>query len=198
MTVADQSIDRQTSIESELAALDPEALAAMFASLEDEVRADLSSYVSGGADIRVTRRVDCRYAGQPEAMTVDIGEGAVDVAGIRAAFEAAHMRQWNFIKPDQPIICVNIRARAEAETGWRGTIRSSDGTSDLEPLQTSRVRRLYLGGEMIDVPVFKRGRLRDGDRVHGPAVIEEASSCLVVDTGHVAYLDAFSNLIVEL
>ncbi|WP_176596505.1 MULTISPECIES: hydantoinase/oxoprolinase family protein [Sphingobium] len=198
MTVADQSIDRQTSIESELAALDPEALAAMFASLETEVRADLSSYVSGGADIRVTRRVDCRYAGQPEAMTVDIGEGAVDVAGIRAAFEAAHMRQWNFIKPDQPIICVNIRARAEAETGWRGTIRSSDGTSDLEPLQTSRVRRLYLGGEMIDVPVFKRGRLRDGDRVHGPAVIEEASSCLVVDTGHVAYLDAFSNLIVEL
>jgi len=198
MTVADQSIDRQTSIETELSALDADVLAAAFDTLEAGVRSDLSSYVGSGVDIRVTRRADCRYAGQPEAMTVEIDEGRIDVAGIRRAFEAAHLRQWNFIKADQPIVCVNIRARAEAETGWRGTIRSGDPTSGSGPLEASHTRRLYLGGEMADVPVFKRDRLRDGDRVTGPAVIEEASSCLVVDAGHVAYLDAFSNLIVEL
>jgi len=198
MTVADQSIDRQTSIETELTALKHDVLVEMFSSLEAGVLHDLSSYVGSVVGIRVTRRVDCRYAGQPEAITVDVGHSELDVESIRKAFEAAHLRQWNFIKQDQPIICVNIRARAEAETGWRGTIRSGDGASRSEPLQPSHQRSLYLGGEMVDVPVFKRSRLRDGDRVKGPAVIEEASSCLVVATGHVAYLDAFSNLIVEL
>jgi N-methylhydantoinase A len=198
MTVADQSIDRQTSIETELTALDPNLLTEQFALLESGVRADLSSYVSAGASIHVIRRADCRYTGQPEAITVDIIDGELDVTGIRKAFEAAHMRHWNFIKADQPIFCVNIRARAEAKTGWRGTINSSEGAIGSEPIQPSHQRALYLDGEMTDVPVFKRGQLRDGERVGGPAVIEEASSCLVIDAGHVAYLDSFSNLIVEL
>ena len=133
-----------------------------------------------------------------DAVTAVLRTSQLSMGPELAAFEAAHLRQWNFIKQDQPIICVNIRARAEAKTGWRGTIRSGGGTVGSEPLQPSHQRSLYISGEMIGVPVFKRGSLREGDRVNGPAVIEEASSCLVVNAGHVAYLDSFSNLIVDL
>jgi N-methylhydantoinase A len=195
MTVADQSVDRQMSVEAELSSINPHRLDEQFQALEDKVRLDLAAHADIDGLI-VRRRIDCRYVGQPEAMTVELPDGPLDLSAVRDAFEAAHRRQWNFVKENQPVMCVNVRVHAEARTGWRGSIRSDGGSTDIAA--TAPRRRLYLRGNEVDVPVFRRARLKAGDRLKGPAVIEEPSSCLVMEAGHVAYLDAHSNLIVEL
>ena len=72
---------------------------------------------AAGAGIEQRWRADCRYAGQPASIAVDLDasviEGAqADIEALRAqlrmGFEQNHKRMWNFIKPDQPVILTNL------------------------------------------------------------------------------------------
>lgn len=194
MTVADQSSDQQLAIERELGGLEPERLEQAFDALEETVGDRLGGAAAASA-IRFQRKIDCRYAGQPEPITVDVPQGRIDLGQIRRSFEDAHLRHWNFVRNDHPLVCNNIRVKGEAETGWRGSIEASpprraDGSE--------RTRSIYLGRQMTDVPVFRREGLPPGARIDGPAVVEEASSCLVFEAGQSAHIDAQNNLVVEI
>ncbi|MBX3557447.1 MAG: hydantoinase/oxoprolinase family protein [Chelatococcus sp.] len=195
MTVADQSSDQQVAIERQLDGLAPEGLEQAFSNLEETVGGRFGGALANVA-LTFQRKIDCRYAGQPEPITVDVPKGRIDLGQIRKSFEEAHMRHWNFVRRDHPLVCNNIRVKGEAETGWRGSIDAS-----IERHAASgekRTRAIYLSGQIRDVPVFRREGLASGTRIDGPAVIEEASSCLVFEAGQRAHIDAQSNLIVEL
>ena len=47
---------------------------------------------------------------------------------------------------------------------------------------------------MQSVPVYQRAQLAVGDRVEGPAIVEEQSSCVVFNRGHTAQVDRAGNL----
>lgn len=194
MTVADQSSDQQLAIERELDGLEPDTLEKAFGTLEDTVGMRLGS-ASTLSPVSFQRKIDCRYAGQPEPITVDVQKGSIDLRQIRESFEEAHFRHWNFIRRDHPLVCNNIRVKGEARTGWRGSI---DANVDGHEGKSDRTRSIYLGGHMVDVPVYRREGLPSGTRINGPAVIEEASSCLVFEAGQRAHIDAQSNLVVEI
>ncbi|MEL7982548.1 hydantoinase/oxoprolinase family protein [Vreelandella titanicae] len=193
MVVADRYSDLQEPVESEVAELDPVALEASFKTLEDR----LAETYDSGLLLRFQRRVDCRYAGQPEPMTIDIAPGPLDLDAIRSAFEDEHQRHWSFIREGHPLICNNIRVRVEAPTGWKGAIGSGEDVpaTDVSP---EGQRRIYLDGKMSDVPVYSRDTLPTGARIQGPAVIEEPSSCLAFGAAQTAHVDAQANLIIEL
>lgn len=197
MTVADQSIDRQIAVERDLGSLDANELEASYTALERGLEAEFAKSSVLTEALTFLRKADCRYGGQPEAMSVGVAPGGVDIGQIRGAFEKVHFRQWNFVKPDHPLICNNIRVRAEAPTGWRGTINASDEAQEQVPIVT-HFRQLYLDGAMKPVPVYQRSALPRGAAIAGPAVIEEPSSCLVIEAGQSVHLDHLSNLVVEL
>jgi len=46
----------------------------------------------------------------------------------------------------------------------------------------------------VSTPVFKRASLRSGNRVNGPALIEEHASTTVVQPGDELAVDGFGNL----
>jgi N-methylhydantoinase A len=179
MVLADRQADRQAAVDRPLEACAAAELDARFAELEREARAALPRDPALATSLR--RRADCRYAGQPDSLMVDIP--SCDPAAIRAAFEEAHRRAWNFTKADQPVLLNNIRVEARAETGWRGAMRFDAAGAAPRP---HRTRRLHLGGEAQDLPVWGRRDLPEGFAVQGPAVIEEASSSLCLGAGDVA------------
>ena len=51
---------------------------------------------------------------------------------------------------------------------------------------------------MQRLPVHQRVDLAAGDRIDGPAIIEEQSSCVVFKRGQVAHIDAVGNLRIAL
>jgi N-methylhydantoinase A len=197
MTVADQYIDRQVAIERDLLSLNELSLALQFGELETALAVDFQEARLTSESLVFVRKADCRYAGQPEAISVGVASGAVELGQIRAAFEKAHYRQWHFVKTDHAIVCNNIRVRAEARTGWRGAIRDQRSTGPAE-LNATHHRQIYLGGAMQSVPVYQRSNIPEGARIAGPAVIEEPSSCLVFESGQSAHVDAMSNLVIDL
>jgi len=60
-----------------------------------------------------------------------------------------------------------------------------------------RRRASFSATDACDVPVLRRGDLRPGVRVEGPAVIEEQTSTIVLYPGQRATVDDYLNIEVE-
>ncbi|CAM3548852.1 hydantoinase/oxoprolinase family protein [Bordetella flabilis] len=195
MTVADQQYDYQRPLERGLDQLNDGELWQGFQALLDQGSAELRRLDVDPSTARVLRLADCRYAGQPDVITVPAPTGET---GMREAlgreFEAAHQRLWNFTSADKPIVVANLRLQLVADTGWRGGV---------VPPATGAVaahgsRQVYQDGDTRSLPVFRRGAIPVGGRVDGPAVIEEQSSCAVLGARHSAVVDENLNLVIEL
>ncbi|MFA6032116.1 MAG: hydantoinase/oxoprolinase family protein [Myxococcota bacterium] len=197
MIVADQASEQQMAVEREFAALDAAVLERAYRQMQDDVAARFDAAKVRRTDLIFGRKMDCRYAGQPEAITVDVPHGLVNLDEIRTRFEEVHRRHWNFIKPGHALVCNNIRVKADAPTGWHGSI-VADHLPPTGASAAGRTRSIYLDGRMIDAPVFRREELIPGSAIPGPAVIEEASSCIAFGTGQTAHLDEHRNLVVNL
>ncbi len=201
MVMADRLHDGQRAVEADLGSLAGDRVAQLAEALEREA-ADTFGPAVAALGVNQRWRADCRYAGQPASITVDIDASLIQRAGVderafrselRSGFEQNHKRMWNFIKPDQPVILTNLRLQASVSSGWRGTakaVRQARG----EPGR----RTVVLDGQPQTLPVLQRTWLAAGERVEGPAIIEEASSCIVFKTGQHAQVDAAGYLHIHL
>ncbi|MFN7308617.1 MAG: hypothetical protein ACK5TQ_18865, partial [Acetobacteraceae bacterium] len=57
---------------------------------------------------------------------------------------------------------------------------------------------MRFGEAMQSVPAFRRGDLGAGQRIAGPAVVEDGMSTLLLPPGATALLEACGNLVVDL
>lgn len=172
-----------------LATLDLDALRAMLAEMEEEGRALV---MRAGVDAAETRfRVAMRYAGQGYQVEAEVV--ALDRDAIRASFEAEYLRLYGRTEPHLPVECV----------GWRVTVSGPTPRLDLTGaalpggVAVKGVRPAWFGGRFVEATVLDRAALKPGDVVHGPALVEERESTLVLPPGAAARCDAALNLVVE-
>ncbi|MEZ2350198.1 hydantoinase/oxoprolinase family protein [Caballeronia sp. RCC_10] len=196
MTVADQQYDYQRPLESDLSKIDDATLNRALDDLRAQGMEELQRHGVDADGVKVVRLADCRYAGQPDVITVEVQDEAEGVCNALAAnFEAAHLRQWNFVSKDKPIVVANVRLQLVTSTGWRGSAAQRNGGAMPAP---TRTRDVYFDGNVRTLPVFARTEIPVGAAIEGPAVIEEHSSCAVLKASHVARVDRDLNLVIEL
>jgi N-methylhydantoinase A len=75
----------------------------------------------------------------------------------------------------------------------RHTVSEGQAEPPKEALRTKKDVFFRTDG-FVSTPVFKRASLRSGNRVNGPALIEEHASTAVVQPGDVLTVDGFGNL----
>jgi len=146
----------------------------------------------------IERAADMRYVGQEHAVTVELpGEffANKDRDAIKRRFDEVHAIRYGTSAPSEPADLVSLR------TTVLGTMRKpprhtvDEGQS--EPLNDAlRTKKdVYFRNEgFVSTPVFRRANLRSGNRVKGPALIEEHASTTVVQPGDVLTVDGFGNL----
>jgi N-methylhydantoinase A len=196
MTVADQQYDYQRPVERDLHHLNDHDLYAQFRELLEMGMSELQRLDIDPDTARIVRLADCRYAGQPDVITVSVQNHADGLCSTLAEeFEAAHQRLWNFVSADKPIVVANLRAQLVTPTGWRG------GVAQAAPVTAPRAkatRDVYFDGALHTLPVYQRSTLAIGARIEGPAVLEEHSSCAVLKSAQSAVVDKDLNLVIEL
>lgn len=198
MTVADQQYDYQRPVERDLDHLDDTALFAQFSELFELGATELRRLDVDPESARIVRLADCRYAGQPDVITVEVQGHANGLCqSLASGFEAAHQRLWNFVSADKPIVVANLRMQVVTQTGWRGGVAEPFKAAAAEH-KPKATREVYFDGAKHALPVYQRSALAVGDRVEGPAVIEEHSSCAVLKTAQNAVVDEALNLVIEL
>jgi len=192
--------------------LDVTAVGQLFARLEGQARDALQKEGYGCAEMLLVRSADLRYAGQAWEVRVDVPSGvftreAADVAVDR--FHSAHEQAYGYsyrrrepssatlpTTPRQSVEWVNVRV-----TGI-GPIRRPS-LPELPPGdgRAQRARRgtrpVAFDGSFHDTPLFDRTVLQPGDRVAGPAIVEEFGSTTVVYPAHAATVDRFGNLVLR-
>ncbi|HVZ08730.1 hydantoinase/oxoprolinase family protein [Rhodopila sp.] len=181
-----------------------------FATLEARALAWFDREGIAEEDRRITRTVDMRYAGQNYELPIPCpsalaGEGAPSTSAsaavidaLAAAFTAAHQRLYGFAAEDEPIQLVTFRVEASAIVPKATFAAEPDGGPDASAaLVGTRSVWLPETGGAADCPVYDRAKLRAGNRLRGPAIIEQMDATTVVLPGMTARVEPFRNLILE-
>jgi len=150
---------------------------------------------------RFELRLDCRYVKQYHEVSLAVPQELIerrDAAGIAAAFHAEHNRLFGYALAQEgtPVEIINLRLQAVGATDrpqYRGEAwAGADATAALKGR-----RRVYLPeAQRFDaVPVYDGHRLRHGNRVDGPALVEQETTAILVSGAFDCVLDALGSFV---
>ncbi len=200
MLVAPRSVEFTRGMVSLLDAIDWDAATALIGELESRGRGVLRDGGVTDSEIAAELSADMRYAGQGFEITVPIDAALVtrrDAAGLQRAFAVHYRERFARSLGDLPVEVVAWRVRtiappAVSEVLFDAVQSGGDALIERRPAWFGEP------GAFVDTPVYARARLREGNEVAGPALIEEAESTAVIGPGATATVDAFGNLIMRL
>ena len=177
---------------------EPGRLTRAFKALEQQARRTLERQ-KVKAEVVMQRSVDMRYKGQVHEVNVPVPEGTLGTAHITALIDALHRRHeqlWGHSAPGEATEFVNFRLTALGRIRQPSLKRPGAGSVEAARLGERPVFFTQTG-DVRPTAVYTRHRLGEGNRIEGPAVIEEYSSISVVPPGFVTTVDGLGNLVIE-
>jgi N-methylhydantoinase A len=186
------------------AQLDCARLNVLYANLEADAHQALVREGLSASHMLLVRSADLRYFGQASEVRVDVPAGVLDRAAADVAvdrFHAAHDKTFGYSyrtsRPPHAIEWVNVRVTGigPIERPPLRAVRASMSGGVERAL--SGHRRVYFDAARVDTPIYDRARLQPGDRLPGPAILEEFGSTTVVFPSLDAQVDDFGNLLLR-
>ena len=191
---------RETFVRAAGLPLHPERMPGI-AALIGELDAEAVAWFEAERVARGNRRTetifDLRYVGQNFEISVAVDPGNLSADRVRERFFAAHERAYGFHNPNDPVELINVRLTAVGHLARPETAPAAPrDTGRLEP--TGRRPVWFAADAPLDTPVYDRAALSAGDRIAGPAVIEQLDATTMLFPGDRATVDPHLNLDVEL
>ncbi|HUG66069.1 MAG TPA: hydantoinase/oxoprolinase family protein [Gaiellaceae bacterium] len=186
-----------------LSALDCEALEARFEQLEAKVRAQLAEDGMAPEQIVVHRIADCRYLGQGYELRVDVPAGTVDDAWVeivRRDFHDIHEREYSRRFEDSDIEIPNVRVRGVGLMPPLSTTEVETGGESAEAARRHEGSAWFLvDGELEELATtsYDRAALQAGNRLVGPAIVNQYDTTTVIPPGMTAHVDRYGNIVIE-
>ena len=174
----------------------------IYRELEEEGRQALGKTSMTPARVTLGRAADMRYVGQEHAVTVDLPLGVFarrDRGAIKRHFDAMHERRYGTSAPEERAEIVSLRSTV---TGIMKKPRPRKiGVGGRRPPAAAATGRrpVYFGeaGGFLPTPTFARAALLAGNRIPGPALVEEHASTTVLLPGDRLEVDAYGNLMIR-
>jgi N-methylhydantoinase A len=153
----------------------------------------------------MVRSAEMRYFGQLHDIDVILPEarigavfGEAEFKELIATFHARHEALYGWGDPDMPVLIALQKVRAIARRKplmlTRHELAGPDAAAALK-----RKRRAYFkeGGGFIETPCYAGERLKPGNVITGPAIIEESKTTVVIPPGSEVTVDACENYLVK-
>jgi N-methylhydantoinase A len=162
---------------------------ALFDTLERDGRARMAGWYQG--EVASRRSADMRYGEQVFEVAVPLDgidwEGP-DLAGqLRAAFHARHRALFTYDLPEEEVVLVNARIAVVGKlpTSPPAGLKSSGSAEGV-----TAQRRILLDGVAVAAPVWSFEALGADQAVAGPAIVESATTTVLLRAGDTARMDA--------
>jgi N-methylhydantoinase A len=175
-----------------------EEIEAVYRELEDDGRKSIASTTVRPEEIAIKRAVDMRYVGQEHAVTVDLPLEVFekkDRAAIKKHFDAQHEQRYGTCAPEERAEIVSLRT---AVTGvMRKPPQEKIAAGGPEPPRAAFTGKRpvhYEGVGFTDTPTYARSALVAGNKITGPALIEEHASTTVLAPGDQLTVNAYGHL----
>ena len=172
----------------------------IFAELRQRALEDIAEEGLDQASLQLTQQLDLRYLHQGYHLTVDAPDGQVQEQhkpDIKAAFDTLHRRTYGASAPEEEAELVTLRLVAEIPVPHLRLPKLPPVRTRSADALTSR-RQLFdfARGAFVDAGVYDRLRLAAGERIVGPAMVEQYDSSTVVLAGQTLTVDQVGNLII--
>ena len=176
-------------------------MASIFAELAARAQAWFAHEAIAPAAQHIARTVDMRYAGQNYELPIAMPDGPIDPAALNAlavGFSKAHRRMYGFVAEEDPVQLVTFRVEATGLVPKASFTAESDAGPDASSALIGW-RKMWLpeAGGFVDCPIYDRDRLRAGNRIAGPAIIEQMDATTVILSGMTARVEKYLNLMLE-
>jgi|MEHZ01.5.fsa_nt_MEHZ011547307.1_6 N-methylhydantoinase A len=197
VAIADIAYSHTRSEPMPLAADRTEAINANFAALRAAAATDMEAAGIDPAACTFRHRIEMRYRGQMNEVTLDWPSDrfdADDINVLRDLFEAYYQKRFGAgtIRAETPLELVSFRVEATHPTR-RPALAALDETA-IAP-SGPKTRPVYLRDTgFVDADIIEFAALKTGPTYHGPAVIERDTTTIWLPPGTSATMDTFGNL----
>jgi N-methylhydantoinase A len=176
-------------------------LEAAFAAMERQGRETLAREGVDDRAMVFERRADLRYYGQSYQLTVPADRRPIDRAAIAElvrAFNRTHETLYGYAEPSEPVEIVNVRSTAIGRLARPRATAPADPDDRTDASAVKATRPVFFAGEgFVDTRIYDRYRLRPGECLDGPAVVEERDSTVLVHPRWTARVDDAGNLVLS-
>jgi N-methylhydantoinase A len=166
--------------------------------LEQQVRDDLESQGVAPEETEIVRSMYAMYNGQSFSNQLAFETWPIDESGIEDwidRFNGMYDRLYGYSAPEQGITVTTLSVSG---TGPRRKLLlpelEAGGVRPDDSAQMGRFPLRVSGGELVEASFYQRDALRAGNRISGPAVIEEEMTTTVVPPKCEAVVDPYGNL----
>jgi len=176
------------------------AIERVYRDLERQGRAAIAGTSVKPQKITLKRAADMRYVGQEHAVTVDLPLKVFerqDRRAIKRLFDAMHELRYGTSAPDEGAEIVSLRSTVTGLMRKPPQERVARGGRAPDKAAFTGRRPVYLDGKFRSTPTYARAALTAGNRIGGPALIEEHAATAVLLRGDRLEVDAGGHLIIK-
>ena len=173
-------------------------IALVFKDLAEIASRTLDAEGVARADQATDYEVDLRYRGQGMKLTIRVTPEAFaqsGLAGIAARFDRTHEQLFTFAL-DAPHEMVTLRAIVQGQALSVAVDTLARGDGDPAQAKTGDTQ-IFHGGGHHAACVFDRAKLQNGDRIIGPAIVNQMDTTTLILPGHVGTVDAHANILIN-
>lgn len=184
--------DYVQSILVDLDELTPEAMASGFAELEQKALAELEDEGFAHGQIAFASEVDARYGRQGHEIRIPLqrdGSGAIDAT--RELFHTTHEHLFGHAARGERVQIVSYRLRAIVAMPKYQPVRWDGSAGSPRPIGQRQAR---FGDDFVLADIWLRADLCAGQKLPGPAVVEQDDTTVLVLPGWEGSVDEFGNL----
>jgi len=182
---------------------DPARIESAYRALAEQAAGQLRRAGFAEDDTTLRWLAECRYVGQGYELPVEVPAPPVDgdwvaavIEGFHRAHEQAYLRRFD----DKPVMIVNVGLAGIGHVPPPVTpeVEAGGAESDGAALLDTRPVRFLQCNEAIghETAFYARSGLKAGNRIAGPAVIEQADTTTILPPGTLAEVDRYGNLII--
>jgi N-methylhydantoinase A len=173
----------------------------IYGALEDEGRRSIGAASVNPEAITIKRAADMRYVGQEHAVTVDLPMSVFeqkDREAIKRHFDAQHEFRYGTCAPEERAEIVSLRSTITGIMHKPPQERVEKGGRAPKKSAFTGKRQVFFGqeGGFLETPTYARAGLLGGNRIAGPALVEEHASTTVVHPGDKLVVDDWGNLVI--
>ena len=185
---------------TKLADLDFPAFEQIFGDLENKGRRSVEQALVPVQEIQIGRALDMRYVGQEHLVTIDVPIehfARADRAAIKRLFDVEHEQRYGTSAPSEPAEIASLRTAVTGVLAKPKFERIVSGTES-PPKEAKRgARQAWFGDAFMETQTYDREQLIAGNRIAGPALIEEHASTTVLMPADALTVDALGNLVIS-
>lgn len=179
--------------------LDPQIVADVFA---DQIARGDALLDRETIDIRSRRyihSVDMQFVGQSHVLRVPLDAPISDSTALRARFEGVYHNRFGIVLPDIRANLVNVNTSVIGERTQLDLSTLIDPDKRMATLEQAQAgtRSVFFDTDWIETKIYHRDQLPMSFEMHGPAIIVQMDTTILIEPTDVASGDDQGNIIIE-